>query len=223
LDDSLPDSVDWRDHNLVTPVKDQGQCGSCWAFSTVGSIESRSAIATGSLPNLAEQQFVDCDKVDSGCNGGLMDNGFTYAKGVDLCTESSYPYTARGGSCRASSCTVGLSRGSVTGYTDVSSSSSALVSALNQGPVSVAIEADQSAFQQYSSGVLTSGCGTSLDHGVIAVGYGTQNGVDYYKVRNSWGASWGDNGYLKIGRSGNVCGIHSDASYPTVSGAQVNV
>jgi len=216
-------SIDWTTKGVVNPVKNQGQCGSCWAFSTIGSIESRSAIATGSLPDLAEQQLVDCDKVDSGCSGGLMDNGFKYAEGAGLCTESSYPYTAQGGSCRASSCTVGLSRGSVTGYHDVSASTSALVSALNQGPVSVAVEADQMSFQMYSSGVLTSGCGTSLDHGVVAVGYGTENGVDYFKVRNSWGASWGSNGYLLIGRSGNVCGIHSQASYPAVSGAQVNV
>merc|ERR1711894_297839 len=182
-------SIDWTTKGVVNPVKNQGQCGSCWAFSTVGAIESRSAIATGSLPNLAEQQFVDCDKVDSGCQGGLMDNGFKYGEGVGLCTESSYPYTGKDGTCQTSGCTIGLSQGSVTGYKDVATSSSALVSAIDQGPVSVAVEADQTAFQQYSSGVLTSGCGTSLDHGVIAVGYGTENGVDYFKVRNSWGAS----------------------------------
>jgi len=208
-------SIDWTTKGVVNPVKNQGQCGSCWAFSTIGSIESHTAISTGNLPNLAEQQLVDCDKVDSGCKGGLMDNGFKYAEGASLCTESSYPYTGADGSCRASGCSVGLQAGSVTGYRDVSHTASALISALNQGPVSVAIEADQTAFQQYKSGVLTSGCGTQLDHGVIVVGYGTESGTDYFKIRNSWGASWGDSGYLKVGQN-NVCGVLNNPSYPTV-------
>merc|ERR1712136_253066 len=143
----------------------------------------------GDLSPLSEQQLVDCDTVDSGCNGGLMDNGFAFAEKNAMCTEDSYSYTARKGTCKASSCTVGLAQGSVTGYKDVSTDSEqALMSAVAQQPVSIAIEADQSSFQSYSSGVLTASCGTKLDHGVLAVGYGTDVGTDYWKVKNSWEA-----------------------------------
>merc|ERR1711862_1024583 len=155
---------------------------------------------------------------NSGCNGGLMDSAFQYAEGVAVATESSYPYTARDGSCK-SSYTAAIPRGGVTGYKDVSSSSSALMSAINQQPISVAVEADQSAFQRYSGGIVTSGCGTNLDHGVLAAGYDSSQG--YFKVKNSWGSSWGDAGYLKISTSGNVCGIKSQPSYPKVSAAAV--
>merc|ERR1712241_481134 len=160
-------------------------------------------------------QLVDCSKQNSGCNGGLMDYAFSYYRSTSIASESSYPYTARDGSCK-SSYTTAIPRGGVTGYKDVSSSSSALMSALNQQPVSVAVQADQSAFQRYSGGIVTSGCGTNLDHGVLAAGYDSTQG--YYLVKNSWGRSWGDAGYLKISTSGNVCGIHSQPSYPTVSG-----
>merc|ERR1712194_605930 len=177
---------------------DQGQCGSCWAFSSTGGTEGSWEVATGSLVSLSEQQLVDCSKQNSGCNGGLMDYAFSYYKGT-----SSY--------------TTAIPQGGVTGYKDVSSSSSSLMSALNSQPVSVAVQADQSAFQRYSGGIVTSGCGTSLDHGVLAAGYDSAQG--YFLVKNSWGASWGDAGYLKIGTSGNVCGITSQPSYPTVSGS----
>merc|ERR1719414_2053973 len=162
-----PAEVDWRKKGAVTPVKNQGQCGSCWDFSTTGSLEGQHFRKTGDLSPLSEQQLVDCDTVDSGCNGGLMDNGFAFAEKNAMCTEDSYSYTARKGTCKASSCTVGLAQGSVTGYKDVSTDSEqALMSAVAQQPVSIAIEADQSSFQSYSSGVLTASCGTKLDHGV---------------------------------------------------------
>jgi C1A family cysteine protease len=209
--EELAASVDWRSKGAVTPVKNQGQCGSCWAFSTVGGLEGAWEIGTGTLTSMSEQQFVDCSKANSGCNGGLMDSAFQYAEGVAVATEVSYPYTARDGSCKSSYSTA-IPRGGVSGYHDVSSSTSSLQSALQQQPVSVAIEADQSVFQRYSGGVITSGCGSSLDHGVTAVGYNS----DYFIVKNSWGSSWGNSGYVYI--SGTQCGITTSASYPTVSG-----
>jgi C1A family cysteine protease len=210
----LADSVDWTTKGAVTPVKDQGQCGSCWAFSTTGGLEGAWQIASGSLKSLSEQQFVDCDKSGSaGCQGGDMATAFQWAENQALASEDSYPYTARDGSCKSSGFTTAIPQGGVTGYKSVGQSTADLKSALNLGPVSVAIEADQMAFQMYSGGVLKSGCGTNLDHGVLAVGYT----ADAFKVKNSWGSSWGSSGYLQISTEGNVCGIHSEAQYPTVS------
>jgi cathepsin L len=206
----LAATVDWTTKGAVTPVKNQGQCGSCWAFSTTGGLEGAWQIASGNLQSLSEQQFVDCDKVDSGCNGGLMDNGFNFAKGTAVATEDSYPYTAKDGSCK-SSFTTAIPQGGVTGYTDVEKSASGLQSALNNAPVSVAIQADQAAFQQYTGGVITSGCGSQLDHGVLAVGYDGNT----IKVKNSWGSSWGVNGYVSMDAS--QCGITTSASFPQVS------
>jgi cathepsin L len=196
-------TVDWTTKGAVTPVKNQGQCGSCWAFSTTGGLEGQWQLATGNLVSMSEQQFVDCDKRDSGCNGGLMDTAFSFAEGTAVATEQSYSYTGRDGSCK-SSFTTAIPKGGVTGYKDVSNSANALKSA---------IEADQSVFQQYTSGTITSGCGSNLDHGVLAVGY-DGNAI---KVKNSWGSSWGVNGFVNIATS--QCGITTSASYPTVSGS----
>jgi cathepsin L len=208
--ETLAESVDWTTKGAVTPVKDQGQCGSCWAFSTTGGLEGAWQLSSGNLVSMSEQQFVDCSKQNSGCNGGLMDYAFEFAEGTAVATESSYAYTARDGSCK-SSFTTAIPQGGVTGYSDVSSSASALKSALNSNPVSVAIQADQSVFQQYTGGVITSGCGSNLDHGVTAVGYDGNT----IKVKNSWGSSWGVQGYVSIDAS--QCGITTSASYPKVS------
>jgi len=218
--DNLADSVDWTKNNAVTPVKNQGQCGSCWSFSTTGALEGAYAVKSGTLLSLSEEQLVDCSRLNNGCNGGSMDLAFMYTERHPLETESDYPYVAGGGT--ATSCSYDSSKGKVgaTGYNDVSTNSvDQLKAAIAKGPVSVAIEADKSAFQLYNGGVMDSDeCGTQLDHGVLAVGYGTDNGKDYYIVKNSWGDSWGEAGYIRLGvESGaGICGIQSMPSYPTV-------
>lgn len=213
---AAPASVDWDTAGAVTPIKNQAQCGSCWAFSTTGSIEGAFKIAGNPLTSFSEQELVACDKVDDGCQGGLMDNAFKYAETHALCTEASYPYTSGGGNrgtCETS-CT-GVAE--VTAFTDVpTKNEDALKTAVAQQPVSVAIEADKSVFQLYKSGVMDSkACGTQLDHGVLAVGYGTDGGKDYWKVKNSWGETWGQAGYILLGRGENTCGISQQPSYPT--------
>ena len=218
---ALPTSVDWSTKGAVTPVKNQQQCGSCWAFSTTGAVEGAWFLANHSLSSLSEQQLVDCSTAEGnqGCNGGLMDYGFQYV--IDnrgLGSEAAYPYTATG----PNACNKVASVAKISSFTDVPTNSElALVTAIAQQPVSVAVEADQDSFQFYSSGVMTKACGTALDHGVLAVGYGTLGGQNYYKVKNSWGSSWGDSGYILLGRgtsfgSSGQCGIQMDPSYPVV-------
>jgi C1A family cysteine protease len=219
---ALPASVDWTEHGAVTPVKDQGQCGSCWSFSATGALEGAWFLKNSVLYNLSEQELVDCSTAEGnqGCNGGLMDYAFQYAVKQGLATDEAYPYTATG----PNKCQAATKKAVVkpTGFQDVpTNSETALLTAIAQQPVSIAVEADQDSFQFYSSGVMTKACGTSLDHGVLAVGYGSLAGQDYYKVKNSWGADWGMNGYILLGRgtafgAQGQCGIQMDPSYPTV-------
>jgi len=214
----IPDSVDWTTKGAVTPVKNQGQCGSCWAFSTTGSVEGAYSIASGKLVSLSEEDLVECDhNGDQGCNGGLMDHAFEWIEKNGICLEKDYPYSSGGG--ETGTCKSGCSAAvTVTGFTDVAKDEDALKSAVAKQPVSIAIEADKSAFQLYKSGVLdNSACGTQLDHGVLVVGYGTDSDLskDFWKVKNSWGSTWGEDGYIRMVRGKNQCGIKESASFPT--------
>jgi len=194
---NLTGAVDWRTKGAVNPVQDQGQCGSCWAFSSTAAMEGEHFIKTGTLLKLSEQQFVDCDPQSSGCNGGLEMWAFEYAKKNPQELEKDYPYKARTGRCSADKSKEVVT---ATSYTAVPKKSDAqLKAAIDAQPTCVSVEADTD-FQFYSSGILNAkNCGTNLDHAVTAVGYGTDaSGNQYYIVRNSWGPSWGEKGYIRI-------------------------
>jgi len=214
----LPDSFTWVTQGAVTPIKNQEQCGSCWAFSTTGSTEGCHFIGTKQLVSLSEQNLMDCSysQGNQGCNGGLMTQAMDYIisnKGID--TEASYGYTARDGTCHYKSTTRGST---LSSYKNVASGNEpALQTAVYTGPTSVAIDASQSSFQFYSGGVYSDPrcSSTNLDHGVLAVGWGTLNGQAYWIVKNSWGADWGLSGYIWMARNDhNMCGISTMATLP---------
>ena len=217
---TLSGTVDWVSKGAVTDVKDQGNCGSCWSFSASGALEGAYYLKTGSLTAFSEQEMVSCDTVDAGCNGGWMDDAFNFMKkNGGLPTEENYPYTSgttgKSGTCEAGHSNVAGSAPS--SFTDVRPTVDALMSAVEKQPVSIAIQANQPAFQFYNGGVLTGTCGQRLDHGVLLVGYGTDSGTDYWKVKNSWGPSWGEDGYIRIERSDeDKCGVLDAASYPNM-------
>jgi len=225
-------SIDWRDKHVVSPIRDQGQCGSCWSFSGTATLESAVAIKSGELYDLSEQESVSCSTIKNGgknlgCNGGNYDAMWDYAKqNGGICSEESYPYTSgvtkNTGTCETT-CTP-IAETIVSSYVTVQpSSDDAMMTGLNVEPVSIAIEADTRSFQLYSSGVYTDakGCGTQLDHAVVLVGYDTCSDGDYYILRNSWGTSWGESGYMRIGRGSEygksgMCGLLLDPMYPLV-------
>jgi len=218
--DPVPDSIDWRTKGVVTSVKDQGQCGSCWAFSAIASLESQHALATGNLVSLSEQNLVDCSQPEGndGCSGGLMDQAFDYIRinnGVD--TEKSYPYKATDQRCHFKARNVGAT---LKSFVDLPVNETALQGAVaSVGPISVGIDASSWAFQFYTSGVyIDDECSDNdLDHGVTVVGYDSLNGVPYWTVKNSWGDDWGKQGYILMARNrNNMCGITTSASYPVV-------
>jgi len=221
----IPTSVNWVTAGKVNPIQDQGQCGSCWAFSAAAAMESAHAIFHTTLYKLSEQNLVSCSSLQGnlGCNGGLYSNAWNYAKNKPLESEANYPYTSgttqKTGSCLYDS-TKGI--GGIVSHTTVGTTTTAIMTAIAQQPQSVSIEADTAYFQSYTSGVLTNAtkCGTNLDHAVVAVGYGTDaTAGGYYLVRNSWGTSWGESGYVKIGQANapGICGINEDVEYPTVT------
>ncbi|KAI4322763.1 hypothetical protein L6164_022428 [Bauhinia variegata] len=219
---ALPSSVDWRQKGAVTPIKDQGQCGCCWAFSAVAATEGITKLSTGKLISLSEQELVDCDTngVDQGCEGGLMDDAFKFIlQNKGLSTETNYPYQGTDGTCNKNK--EANRAATIKGYEDVpANNEKALLKAVANQPVSVAIDASGSDFQFYSSGVFTGSCGTELDHGVTAVGYGaSEDGTKYWLVKNSWGTQWGEQGYIRMQRDieapEGICGIAMQASYPT--------
>jgi len=206
---------DWRSLGAVNPIKDQGQCGSCWSFSTVANIEGAGFVETGRLLNLSEQDLVDCDSYDGGCRGGLPSNAFQWMinTGSGLVGESDYPYTARGGHCRVDS---SQEKAFISDWHQTSTDETQIAAALQQyGPLSIGINADT--FQFYSGGVMDpSSCDpAALDHGVAIVGFGTDNGQDYWTIRNSWGTSWGEAGYIRIARGKGTCGLNTDVTTAT--------
>ncbi|XP_022769083.1 low-temperature-induced cysteine proteinase [Durio zibethinus] len=216
----IPESLDWRKKGAVTQVKDQGSCGACWSFSATGAIEGINKIVIGSLVSLSEQELVDCDRsYNSGCEGGLMDYAYQFVidnHGID--TEEDYPYQTQEKTCNKEK----LKRRVVTidGYTDIpANNEKQLLQAVATQPVSVGICGSERAFQLYSKGIFTGPCSNSLDHAVLIVGYGSENGMDYWIVKNSWGTRWGMNGYIHMIRNGGnsegICGINMLASYPT--------
>ena len=221
--DALPQSVNWVDQGAVTSVKNQGVCGSCWTFSSTGALEGAYFLKSGNLVNLSQQYILSCDTGGSGCSGGQMDQAFAWVQSQGgICAASDYPYTDANthtaSQCRQE-CTP-ISGTAPTSKTDVEQTEASLMAAVAKQPVSIAIEADQSSFQFYSGGVMTQPCGTQLDHGVLLVGYGSEEGQDYWLVKNSWGTTYGEAGYIKIQRGknqqGGQCGILLSASYPTL-------
>lgn len=223
---TLPDYVNWVELGAVTDIKNQGVCGACWAFSTTGALEGAKFIKTGELVPLSEQHLLDCDHADLGCNGGLMDNAFKFdEKSGGLCSEEDYPYQARQNKVCMTNCT-DVPGSSVKTFIDVPPKKhKALLSAIAMQPISVAIQANQFIFQFYKNGVITDdSCGErgDVDHGVLAVGYGTDLDTQepYFLVKNSWGPTWGDEGYVKLGRSTKnewgMCSILKMSSFPIV-------
>ncbi|CAO1340688.1 unnamed protein product [Diamesa tonsa] len=213
----LPSAVDWRTKGAVTPVKNQGHCGSCWTFSVTGAMEGQQFRKNNKLVSLSEQNLLDCSK-SNGCKGGWMNNAFDYIKrngGID--TEQSYPYRGVEGRCAFNKKNVGAI---CRGFSNIprGNEESLKNAVATKGPIAVAINVGHS-FQSYHSGVYYErACNPNqLNHAVLVVGYGSEGGKDYWLVKNSWGGGWGQDGYIKMARNkGNNCGIASAASFPLV-------
>jgi C1A family cysteine protease len=209
---STPVNFDWQDERVVTPVRDQGACGSCWAESAVAAVESAWALRTGHLYNLSVQEVVDCDSSSFGCGGGYPMNAFSYIHSHGIALERSYNYTGRPERCRAAPASpVSL----VTGLAIACDEELIRHLLFELGPISVGIDAEH--LQFYSSGILTARCAEpEIDHAVLLTGFGQERGVPYWRVRNSWGADWGEAGYFRAVRGSSYCGIDRMASVPIV-------
>jgi C1A family cysteine protease len=209
-------SLDWSAKGVVTPVKDQGQCGSCWTFGTTGGVEGVVALKKGHLTSLSEQELVDCGSEfgGAGCNGGSNDIGFKFASTYGLCTEAAYPYTAKDGTCKRTSCAQSADS-QIRTWNHVAQGDAGLGAGVDLQPISIGIDADY--WGSYTGGVFCGSCGTARDHAMLVVGYGTDTtGVPYWKVKNSWGTGWGEGGYIRLCRSKtDECGVSDDGTYPT--------
>jgi C1A family cysteine protease len=208
----LPTSFDWRPLGAVTVVKDQEQCGSCWAFSTCAAIEGAYITSKHgtNATSFAPQMLVDCDKTDDGCNGGLMDDAFKWVETNGICNWNAYPYTGQDGTCKKCTPVTKISK-----YTDIAKTDAALAQALQGQPIAIAVDAEP--WQFYTGGVFTKSCGQTLDHGVLLVGYGVDpKAGEFWIIKNSWGTSWGEAGYIRLARGKNQCGIQNAASFPTI-------
>jgi len=215
-----PTSLDWSSKGAVTRVKDQGQCGSCWAFSVTGALEGAYAVASGKDANsisMSEQQLLDCS--GSACGGGMPARAIEWEKGHDVCQEQSYPYRARKDSCRSQCTTVILKRGSIKGHYSVGRTEDAARSALMQRPLSVVVAVNHG-FQSYRSGVLNNCPQGQPDHAILMVGWGSSNGKAYWKVKNSWGTRWGSSGYALLARG--IGGTDACAVLSGINGAHVS-
>jgi len=204
---AVPATVDWRQSlKSVNDVKDQAKCGSCWAFSTTGSIESNYEIAHKEYIPLSEQQLVDCSWWDNGCGGGNIDDGFAYAASKGMEGEADYPYKGADGTCAYNKDKVRNSK--VAGHLDIASYDVLqMKAAVAHGPVSIAIQANQKPFHFYKGGIIPNNgiCGEDLDHAVLAVGFGSENGVDYFIVKNSWTSKWGEKGFVRLEHNSWSC------------------
>lgn len=213
---TYPASVDWRTQGAVTPVGNQGQCSSSWAFSAVGAVEGAWQIAGNPLVSLSEQQLLDCSSRygNNGCSGGTMDYSFLYIISNGLTSDANYPYTAKQGTCQTNTIIA-----SITSFNDVSPNSpSALYTAVAQQPVSVAVDADPAIWQNYKGGVISRNCGTELNLGVLVVGYNSNSNPAYWIVKNAFGQNWGENGYIRLAvvDGQGVCGVQMAPSYPNI-------
>ncbi|KAF8029601.1 hypothetical protein BT93_E2122 [Corymbia citriodora subsp. variegata] len=215
----VPDNIDWVEKGVVNQIKYQGQCGSCWAFSAVAAVEGIVGITSGTVPVLSEQQLVDCDTTSYGCRGGYPDNSFKYIiQNGGIASEDSYPYEGVAGTCNAEKAEEHAAQ--ISNFMDVPPGEDELMKAVAHQPVSVIISSGCQEFQNYHEGVFNADCGQQLDHAVVVVGYGTsEDGTDFWKIRNSWGETWGEGGYIRIqrgrGSSEGICRVASTASYPS--------
>lgn len=221
---STPDELDWRDREAVTPIKDQGECGSCWAFASIATLESHNFINTGKLYNLSEQQLLDCSD-NFGCNGGVMRGPFNYFIENKIALERDYPYEGEQGECRSGE--VNKTDVRAFGYATISNDIETIKSIVSEhGPVLVLVDGSLTDFRFYSGGVYTyPGCSAYYkNHAMVIVGYGHDNrtDLDYWILKNSWSTDWGEDGYMRMDVENTLCGIIGEATFPLFDDYELN-